>query len=265
MIFAQISDTHVMEPGVPARGVMPTGAHLERIVAFLNRMRPRPELAIVTGDIINDGGRPQAEEAARILSGLRMPFHIVPGNHDDRAALRAAFAPGACPSQDAEFLHHAFRAGGLRFIGLDSTWPGRPGGRMCPARLSWLRARLAEDEEMPTILFLHHPPMNFGVLETDEDGFAGAAELAEALRGRSNIIAILAGHIHLFAHGALGGVPVITAPAASGMRLHLDLTMTEPSAFHPDEPALLLHKWTPGAGLVSHQAIVREDEPMHLF
>ena len=264
MLFAQISDTHVMEPGVPARGVMPTGAHLERVVAFLNHMRPRPGLAIVSGDIINDGGAEQAEEAARILKQLEMPFHIVPGNHDDREALRAAFAGEACPA-DGAFLHHAFRAGPLRFIALDSSEPGRPGGILCAQRLAWLRARLAEDEETPTILFLHHPPMNFGVLETDEDGFAGAGDLAETVREAGNVIAILAGHIHLFAHGMLQGVPVITAPTASGMRLHLDLTMTEPSAFHPDDPALLLHKWTPEAGLVSHQAIVRENEPMHLF
>ncbi|HFQ15448.1 MAG TPA: phosphodiesterase [Rhodobacteraceae bacterium] len=265
MFFAQISDSHVTVPGKPACGVAPTGENLARCVAFLNALNPRPELVLMTGDIISDGGLPQAREAARLLAGLDMPLFMVAGNHDERTTLRKAFGPDICPVMEGGFIQYAFQAGDVRFIALDSTEPGRSGGILCRQRLHWLTERLAEDRETPTVIVLHHPPVKFGVLETDRDGFEGVGELADILRGRGNIIRILCGHIHLCATGVFAGVPVSTAPSASGMRLHLDLTMKEPSAFHLDDPAFLVHKWTPDAGLITHLVQARDTEPLYLF
>ncbi len=265
MFFAQISDSHVTVPGKPACGVAPTDENLARCVTFLNGLTPRPELVIMTGDIINDGGLPQAREAARILASLEPPLYIVAGNHDERSALNEAFSARVCPVMEAGFIQYVFQAGRLRFIVLDSTAPGRPGGILCRQRLDWLAARLAEDSQTPTVLVLHHPPLKFGVLETDEDGFEGADGLAEILHGHDHVIRILCGHIHLCATGVFAGVPVTAAPSASGMRLHLDLTMTDPSAFHLDDPAFLVHKWTEESGLITHLVHARDEEPMHLF
>jgi 3',5'-cyclic AMP phosphodiesterase CpdA len=265
MLFAQISDSHVTVPGKLACGVAPTGGNLARCVAFLNALTPRPECVLMTGDIISDGGLPQAHEAARILAGLESPLYMVAGNHDERTALREAFGPDNCPDMEGGFIQYAFQAGDVRFIALDSTAPGRSGGILCRRRLDWLAGKLAEDRETPTVIFLHHPPVKFSVLETDRDGFEGVGELAEILRARDNVIRILCGHIHLCATGVFAGVPVTTAPAASGMRLHLDLTMKKPSAFHLDDPAFLVHKWTQGAGLITHLVHARDNEPLHLF
>ncbi len=265
MLFAQISDTHIAAPGEKPHGVAPVGENLARAVAFLNRLDPRPDFVLLTGDVTDTGALPQARHAARLLEDLEMPCHIVPGNHDDRKALASAFPQEVVGQSPGGFLNQAFDAGPLRFIGLDSTTPGQPGGAFCERRAAWLKDALAERPDAPTVLFLHHPPQKFGVAETDVDGFAGADRLARIVADNRQILRVLCGHIHLFAHGALAGVPVTCAPAASGMRLALDLTRQAPSAFHLDDPALLLHKWTDEAGLVTHHLYARGDEPAHLF
>ena len=143
VLFAQISDSHISGPGELAYGKVPVGENLERTVAYLNALDPQPQLTLVTGDILYAGGTSHAQEAARILGALEMPWYIIPGNHDDRSALRDAFTPEVLPTQDDEFIHYTFSASGLRFIGLDTSEPGAPGrseerrvGKECRSRWS---------------------------------------------------------------------------------------------------------------------------------
>ncbi len=266
MLVAHISDLHVMEPGGRACGVAETGPALARCVARINALSPPPDLVLVTGDVTNDGTAAQAQEAARLLDGLRAPFRLVPGNHDDRETLRAAFGEENRGGGGAgEFLQYAFDCCGVRFIALDTLKPGSPGGAFCPTRARWLREELRDAGDAPVMLFMHHPPLKFGVLETDADGFEGAALLGEIVQAHPRIERILCGHIHLSAHAAWRGAVVSTAPAATGMRLALDLTMREQPAFIPDDPAFLLHHRTADGGLATHCVPVRADETIHPF
>lgn len=265
MLIAQISDLHVAGLGEKVLGVVPVSENLERAVSCINALEPRPELVLITGDILHDGGAHQAQEAARLLRALQMPWYIIPGNHDDRTALRNTFDVSVCPTQDDEFIHYAFEASGVRFVALDTSEPGVAGGVFCRRRADWLEAQLSNDPQQPTVLFMHHPPIKFGILETDEDGFAGVDLLGDVLKRYSCVENILCGHTHLALVGRWQGVGVVTAPAVSGMRLALDLTMNKPSAFHLDDPAFFLHKWTQTNGMLSYVVHVREDDALHLF
>jgi len=82
---------------------------------------------------------------------------------------------------------------------------------------------------------------------------------------RVSVERILCGHIHLNAHARWCGTTVSTAPAASGMRLALDLTMTEDPAFVLDEGGFLLHHRTADGGLATHCLNARPDERRHPF
>jgi len=265
LLIAQISDLHMGGPGEMAYGIAPVSQNLERTVAYINALDPRPQLTLVTGDILYTGAIPEAREAKRLLSALKMPWYIVPGNHDDRAVLRDTFPVKTRPTQDDEFIHYAFVASGLRFIGLDTSGPGVSGGVFCQQRADWLEAQLASDPHQPTVLFMHHPPVKFGILETDEDGFEGVERLGEIVGRYPAIKHLLCGHTHmaLFAHWQ--GACVSTAPTVSGTCLALDLTMTKANAFHLDDPAFFLHKWTQGNELLSYLVNVREDDTLHLF
>ena len=103
------------------------------------------------------------------------------------------------------------------------------------------------------------------MLETDADGFEGAARLEELVRSHDHVERVLCGHIHLSAHAGWAGTVVSTAPAASGMRLALDLTMSEAPAFVLDDGAFLLHQRTAGGGLATHCLRAGADAPRHPF
>lgn len=265
MLIAQISDPHVVESGRKACDVVPTSESLALLVSCLNKLDPLPDVALVTGDITHDGTLAQVAEARRLLDPLKMPYYVIPGNHDDRKTLGNGFAGQTCPSQDEQFLHYVIEDYDIRLIGLDSTKPGAPGGEICQRRADWLSSVLNKAPEQPTVLFMHHPPVKFGVLETDLDGFAGADLLGQVVERFPCVERILCGHIHLSAHTQWRGTVVSTAPSGSGMRLTLDLTLKKPSGFHLANPEFQLHHKTSDGGLVTHQVEVRENDKLHLF
>ena len=264
MLIAQISDTHLAGGQAKTFGIAPMAENLARCVQHINALQPPPDVVLITGDITNDGRAEEAERAARILRKLRFPFYIVPGNHDNPETLLNAFEPGACPVSSARFVNYVISGYDIKIIGLDSTWPQHPGGFISPQQANWLDAHLQAIGPEPVILFMHHPPVSFGVLETDEDGFEGAELLAEVLLRHGTVRHILAGHIHLPATTTWHGMVVGTAPSP-GMRLALDLTLTQPSAFLLDDPAYQLHYWTKQNHLITHTVRIPSTAVLHPF
>ena len=233
--------------------------NLEKIIAQINHFSPRPDLELITGDITDNGTLAQANNAARILAKLTIPYFVVPGNHDNPETLWTAFGQTNIPAKSAVFQNYTIEGHPLRLIGMDSSKRDGPGGRLCAEQLGWLKQRLGEQPQKPTLIFMHHPPVKCGVLETDEDGFEGAGELAEIIAAHTNIERIICGHIHLPTHTRWHNTIVSTSPG-NGMQLALDLTMRKDSAFHLDAPAFQLHHWTAQCNLVTH-TIYHRDNP----
>ncbi len=51
--IAQISDLHIKEPGVLAYGRVDTAAALERCIVALNQWQPRPDMVVISGDLVD--------------------------------------------------------------------------------------------------------------------------------------------------------------------------------------------------------------------
>lgn len=264
MLIAQLSDTHITEPGKNAYGIVPTAENLACCVDHINQLDPQPDLVLITGDITATGLPQEAEHAASLLAKLHYPYYIIPGNHDDRTALWSVFGGHACPSRVGDFFNYVIDGYNIRLLALDSTMPGAPGGEICEDRADWLDQRLAEAREQPTIIFMHHPPLNFGILETDEDGFAGADRLGSVVEKYANIERIICGHVHLLVHASWRGTLVSSAPSM-GLQLMLDLTLKHPSQFFPETPGYLLHYWTPERNLITHSVVIRETADPYPF
>ncbi|MEN8211714.1 MAG: metallophosphoesterase, partial [Thermodesulfobacteriota bacterium] len=222
MLIAHISDSHIPGYGKKAYDIAPTAENLALCVNHINRLKPEPDLVLVTGDITFDGLLEEAEHAVAILKKLHYPFYVIPGNHDDRATLFSVFGRVHCPVEHQSSINYVIEDYEIRLIGMDSTIPGAPGGKIDDVSAQWLGDRLAEKSKQPTIIFMHHPPVKCGVIETDMDGFTGAKRLGDIISGYSNIERILCGHIHLEAHIKWCGTIVSTAPSM-GLQLGLDL------------------------------------------
>ncbi len=264
MLIAHISDLHIAAAGKNAYGEVPTARNLARCVDHINQLQPAADIVLVTGDITFAGLQSEAELAEQLLEKLHAPYFVVPGNHDERDILRAAFKHRGYPAGNSNFINYVVDGFPLCFIALDTTVPGEPGGEICQERGHWLEEQLEKAAGKPTLIFMHHPPVKCGVLETDEDGFVGADLLGDIVEKYPNIERILCGHIHLTTHVRWRGTVISTA-ASMGLQLLLDLTLKLPSSFYKDAPCYQLHYWSPAQQLISHTVSLHEMEGPYLF
>jgi len=244
-VLAQLSDPHV-EVGTGDDG---SSDALAAAVAAVLRLAPLPDAVLVSGDVTNDGDAPSYTRARELLGALPMPVHVLPGNHDDRGALRAEVG-GA--GSGAEPYRWAVACGGLRVVGSDSTVPGAPGGAFDAEASAWLSDTLAEDRSTPTIVALHHPPMRIGIAELDDIRVpaADAAALAAVLARSPQVRRVVCGHVHRGAVGALGGVPVFACPSVF-LQARLDLAGGEIHLI-PGAPAIGVYVLLDDGEVVSH-------------
>ncbi|MCW5286045.1 metallophosphoesterase [Verminephrobacter eiseniae] len=144
MLMAQISDTHIETGGQRAYGIVDTAGLLRACVADVARLDPRPDLLVLTGDLV-DHGRPEEYALLQeLLAPLTMPLYLVAGNHNEREALRSALAGPRFDylGQTGEFLQYAVDLGPLRLLVLDTVVPQEGRGQLCRQRLAWLEQRL---------------------------------------------------------------------------------------------------------------------------
>jgi 3',5'-cyclic AMP phosphodiesterase CpdA len=254
MLIAQISDMHVTAEGTLLYERIDTAGYLERAVAYVLGLEPRPDVVIATGDLV-DGGKPEEyERLRRLLAPLPMPVYVVPGNHDAREPLRAAFADrGYLPREG--FLQYTVEGPPVRLIGLDTLVPGKPYGALCEERLGWLAARLDERRDVPTLLFLHHPPFDCGIEAFDRFRLnEGDAALAELVRRHGNVERVTCGHVHRPIQRRWAGSLASIAPSTAHQAT-LDLQAGAPLSMMMEPPAIALHLRT-GGGLVTHVSYI---------
>src|SRR6516162_8603618 len=91
LLIAQISDLHIKPPGQLAYGRVDTAKALERCVTTLNDFAPVPDFVVISGDLADTPLAEEYELLKRLLAPLKLPFAAIPGNHDSRETMRAAF------------------------------------------------------------------------------------------------------------------------------------------------------------------------------
>jgi 3',5'-cyclic-AMP phosphodiesterase len=255
MLIAQISDTHLCGRGQLYQDLVDSNAMCADAVRHLARLDPQPDLVLHTGDIVDAGTEAEYAMAAELLAPIRPPLLAIPGNHDDRENFRACF--GHQPGMSAAGPLHvaAGQYGPVRILGLDITVPGAHHGDMDDACCRWLEDHLAEEPERPTLLMLHQPPFESGIPFIDAYNCRRGKWLASILSRFPAVERVLCGHIHRFMQVRFGGTALVTAPStttAIALRLRED---AQPASF-VETPALLLHHWRPGTGLVTHHVSV---------
>ena len=255
MLIAQLTDTHITAPGTLAYGIVDTAAYLARAVAEIEGVAPRPDLVVLTGDLVDKGTAEEYELLRALLAPLSMPYFAIPGNHDNREAMRAAFAgDGYLPREG--LLDFTVEDWPLRIIALDTLVPGAGGGTLRDEQLRWLADSLAAAPLRPSVILMHHPPFRTGFAAMDRIGLSGSAELAEIVRAHASVERILCGHLHRAIASRFAGTVAGTAPSTAHQLL-LDLEPDSPASHFVMEPAgYQLHRWEEAGGLVTHTAVV---------
>ena len=263
MLIAQNSDLHIKANRRLAYGRVDTASALEACIDRLNRLTPRPDLVLATGDLVDTGSDGEYATLRAILAGLDLPLYLLPGNHDDRDGMRRAFPDAAYLPSDGMFLQYALEDFPLRILALDSLEPGHGHGRLCPARLDWLAATLAARPQAPTLVALHHPPFATGIAFMDRLGLIEGGERFRAIiADHPQVERVLCGHLHRPITARLAGTVAATCPSPAH-QVALDLTDSM-AGFMLEPPGFLLHLWR-GGTLVSHLVPLGDFGPVHPF
>jgi 3',5'-cyclic-AMP phosphodiesterase len=260
MLLAQISDLHVVAPGEQLYDRIDTPGFLARAVAHLNALEPQPDFVWITGDLVDRGSIAEYDNLRALLQPLQIRWALLPGNHDDRANLRQAFADQPYLPCNGEFLHYVLDDLPLRLIALDTLIPGESGGRLCQARVDWLADRLEERPDRPTVVAMHHPPFLTGLTEMDSINCDNSAALGALVVQHPQIERIVCGHVHRPMTVRWNGTVVTTAPGTAH-QVTLDLKEGSHTSWIMEPPALHLHYWRPGTGLVTHQSYIGDYGP----
>ena len=252
MLIAQITDIHLgFDPGNPDEL---NRQRLDTVLRALIEGPNRPDLLLATGDLTDHGDSDSYRALADAFGQCPFPVWPCMGNHDDRENFAAIFPD--IPQQGG-FIHYVIPLPGRRIIMLDTLEPGRHGGAFCEARARWLAERLDEDSATPTLIVMHHPPVEVGIdwMNTHPDE-PWVQRFAATIEGRPNIVALICGHLHRTITAPWKGTSVAIC-SSTAPQLALDLRPMDPAApdgrpmIIADAPAYALHRWT-GEGLVTH-------------
>ena len=253
MLIAQITDVHLgFDPGNPDEF---NQQRLDAVLDVLRAMTPRPDLLLATGDLADAGDdRDSYARFRAAVADLPFPTYKALGNHDGRDAFAEIFPEVPMPDG---FVQYAIEDHPLRILVLDTLEEGRHGGNFCETRAEWLRDRLAEQPDRPTIIVLHHPPIESGLSWMTEDPDAEWVHRLHAIiAAQTNIVAMLSGHLHRPITTLWAGTTLAICPStAPQVALDLDSIDPEDPDDRPmivaDPPYYALHLWT-GRGLVTH-------------
>ena len=250
MLVAQITDIHLgFRPDDPAEL---NRKRLDAVLATLVGLQPRPDLLLATGDLTEDGTVASYRALKAIFDALPFPVLPVLGNHDRRANFLTVFDDVA--TEDG-FVHYAVDHGPLRIVVLDTLEEGRHGGSFDVARAAWLDAALAASQR-PTLVVLHHPPMETGnSWMTESLDAAWVLRLAAVIARHPHVLRLVAGHLHRGMLTGWAGTTVAVCPSTAP-QVVIDFRPLDPGA--PDgrdmvvaeAPGFALHYWT-GRDLVT--------------
>ncbi|MEH6756115.1 MAG: phosphodiesterase [Parasphingorhabdus sp.] len=252
MLLAQVTDIHLgFDPDDPSEF---NRKRLDQALKVLCEMEPRPDALLATGDLVDRGDQDSYRRLEDALSVVPFPVYMCLGNHDLRAPFQKQFPD--VPTADG-FVQYEIDDGPLRLLILDTLEEGRHGGAFCEVRAQWLADRLAEKPDKPTLLILHHPPVESGIAWMNTDPREPwVTTLADVIEGHDQIEGMITGHLHRNISTSFEGKN-LSVCASTAPQIAFNLAPIDPekpdgrNMIVADPPAIALHWWN-GRQLVTH-------------
>ncbi|MBA2746038.1 MAG: PQQ-binding-like beta-propeller repeat protein [Flavisolibacter sp.] len=175
--FAFISDTHIGSPNGTAE------EDLTRTVNDINNLEG-VAFVVITGDITELGTPAELRLAKKILDALKIPYYIIPGNHDT----------GWSESGGLDFTtifgtdKFHFNYNGIHFIGCPSgPYVRMSDGHVPRDAMNWMQQELSQLKNNEPVIFLNHYPL--------DPGLDNWYEVIDMLKQKNTLLA-LCGHGH---------------------------------------------------------------------
>lgn len=252
MLIAQITDTHILPKGQVWLDKPETevSERLKLVVEHLNKLVPRPNVLLFTGDTVETGCKEAYQHLKEILEPLTMPVYIIPGNHDNRKEMQAAFSDEPYLPQDG-FIQYVIDDYPVRLIALDTHVPNEDYGRLCRQRLLWLEKNLKTNPSKPTLLFMHHLPIKVGQKCFDSMVCQMEGEFEKLIQSSPHVLGIVAGHYHKMCTSLYGGKICFVGPSTAPVHYFARNEDNHVTAIDLVSPSFTLHRWMGGFQMVS--------------
>jgi predicted phosphodiesterase len=202
-------------PAVPVRFAIigdRTGGHQEGVYGQIISAveREKPEFVITVGDQIEGYTEDtttlnrQWQEYKSIVSGLSMPLHLVPGNHD--ISTNSQLGPYLA---NAGLPYYSFDHKGMHFVVLDaSRWESS--AELPSEQLEWLAADLSKAGDARQTFVFYHRPFWYGTT-TD-----GRPDTLHRLFVKYGVDAVFSGHLHQYFGGTCDGIKYTVVGSSGG-------------------------------------------------
>lgn len=260
MLICQLTDLHVRPVGQPANRVVDTNLFTEQAFRAVARLRARPDVVVITGDLTECGLDAEYANVARLLrKWLPMPVFVIPGNHDRREAFREGLRHLPGVTADPHYVQYAVDDHPVRLVMLDTLVSGAGHGELRAEQLEFLDRTLAAVPDKPTIVAMHHPPFVCGIAHMDRINLRTTPEFAAIIARHRQVERIICGHHHRPVVARLAHAIASISPSVAH-QVEMSLDPNDRGAFVFEPPAFQLHRWTPADGIVSHTLYV-EDYP----
>lgn len=204
--IVQITDTHLYaDPQTDLLGLK-TRRCLEAVIELVQQ-NGRPDMVVASGDLSHDGSAQSYQQVRDCFERIGAPVYCLPGNHDEGAALHRWLNSGS-------FCHaRSHRAGGWLQVFLDSTVPGSEGGHLVARELEALDEALAEQADLPALVWLHHQPVNMGSRWLDTMAVDNQDDFFAIINRHPQVRAIAWGHVHQLYDQHRNGVQMLATPS----------------------------------------------------
>lgn len=226
--FAVLSDIHYAVDGKDKNMKM-LASGKEMLPGLLDKIAADPaiEFVVLTGDILVDPYAADLKELSALLSShLKKPYFVVPGNHERIDRTSDDKQEGTFPFADfvKTFQGHGFSSfksfwsadfAGYHLVGLDTTLEDTWGGKVPDEELKWLKRDLAANGDKFTIVFAHHPIVEFhhNLKLEPEYHIENIKEVEKLLFKYRQVKFVVTGHTHFAAAEYNGGIHYLSAPS----------------------------------------------------
>lgn len=188
----QLTDPHLMaDPAGELLGVN-TRDSLDAVIEQVQRdvvtEGRAPDLILATGDLAQDSSEEAYRVLSRKLAQFDCPAFWLAGNHDDSPLLTRLAG--------AESGRKHLVMGGWQFVLLDSSVPRKVYGTLSEDELAFLESTLTDNAPLPTLICLHHHPVDIGSVWMDNIGLRNRDDFWRVVDRFPQVSAVLWGHIH---------------------------------------------------------------------
>jgi 3',5'-cyclic AMP phosphodiesterase CpdA len=229
--FVQISDSHIGFARPENPDVLGT---FTKTIEAINALPQQPSFVVHTGDVTHLSKPAQFDAAKQVLSTLKAPLIVLPGEHDVIGSPQGFF--DAFARRDAPGGWFSFDQGGIHFLALVNVFNFEVDGKLGTDQLDFVEKDLAAQKaSTPIVVFAHvplyalYPPWGW----TTEDG----ARVLAALR-RFDGVTVLNGHIHQIIQHTDRNIRFATA-AATAYPQPAPGTADKPGPLKVDDDVLL--------------------------